>query len=306
MLLENENALKAEDVAKILKIGRNAVYSMAKSGELRSYHIGRKLRFTYKDIQEYIDSSKTGTAPSAGSGLPLPQPGEFVLCGQEAIVDVLAEHTRRRGVFVSVCGLNSYDALSALYKGQASAACCSLYDAESGKYNLPYIKRMLPGVNTVLIHLASMSRGLLVAAGNPKSIAGIEDLSRPGVRIANREKGSSARVFLDSNLQKLGISPAMISGYEDTSTTEMGMAAKIAQGYADAGVGRQQTASRIEGLDFIPLGSEDYSLVLREETLKTPQAKVLLEVLSGGELQDAFSCASGYDTSATGRYAIIR
>ena len=306
MLLENENALKAEDVAKILKIGRNAVYSMAKSGELRSYHVGRKLRFTYKDIQEYIDSSKTGNAPARGASLPLPQPGEFVLCGQEAIVDILAEHTRRRGVFVSVCGLNSYDALCALYKGQASAACCSLYDAETGTYNLPYIKRFLPGVSTVMIHLARMSRGLLVAAGNPKNINGIEDLSRPGVRISNREKGSSARVFLDSSIQKLGISTAMISGYEDISATEMGVAAKIAQGYADAGIGRQQTTARVEGVGFVPLASEDYVLLLREETLKTPQAKVLLEVLGSGELQEAFSCASGYDTSATGRYAIIR
>ena len=157
-----------------------------------------------------------------------------------------------------------------------------------------------------MIHLARMSRGLLVAAGNPKNINGIEDLSRPGVRISNREKGSSARVFLDSSIQKLGISPAMISGYEDISATEMGVAAKIAQGYADAGIGRQQTTARVEGIGFVPLASEDYVLLLREETLKTPQAKVLLEVLGSGELQEAFSCASGYDTSATGRYAIIR
>ncbi|MGN0072356.1 MAG: substrate-binding domain-containing protein [Coriobacteriales bacterium] len=306
MLLENENALKAEDVAKILKIGRNAVYSMAKSGELRSYRIGRKLRFTYKDIQDYIDGSRTGMSPASNPSRPLPQPGEFVLSGQDALVDVLAEHTRRRGVFVSVCGLNSYDALCALYKEEASAACCSLYDADSESYNRSSIKRMLPGVNAVMIHLATMSRGLLVASGNPKNISGIEDLSRPGVRIANREKGSSARVFLDSKLQKLGISPSLLSGYEESSATEMGMAAKIAQGYADAGIGRQQTASRVEGLEFIPLCPEDYCIVLREETLKTPQAKVLLEVISSGELQDAFSCASGYDTSATGRYAIIR
>ena len=140
----------------------------------------------------------------------------------------------------------------------------------------------------------------------PKEIVGIADLARPGVRLSNREKGSSSRVYLDSMFAQLGISPSIVDGYADESATELGMASKIAQGYADAGIGRQQTASRIEGLDFVPLLREDYALVLREETLKAPQAKALLEVVSSGELQQAFACASGYDTSATGRYAIIR
>lgn len=306
MLMDNENALKAEDVAKILKIGRNAVYAMAKSGELRSYHVGRKLRFTYADIQDYIDRSKSGGAPARPGPSPLPQPGELVVGGQEALVDVLAEHARRRGVPVMVCGLNSYDALCALYRGQLSAACCGLYDAEHNSFNIPYIRHMLPGTPTVVVQLASLAKGLLVRSGNPKEIVGIADLARPGVRLSNREKGSSSRVYLDSMFAQLGISPSIVDGYADESATELGMASKIAQGYADAGIGRQQTASRIEGLDFVPLLREDYALVLREETLKAPQAKALLEVVSSGELQQAFACASGYDTSATGRYAIIR
>ena len=42
----NDDALDAEEVAKMLRISKNSVYRLAQTGELPSYRVERKLRFT--------------------------------------------------------------------------------------------------------------------------------------------------------------------------------------------------------------------------------------------------------------------
>lgn len=313
MVMENENALNAEEVAKILKIGRNAVYNMAKSGELTSYRIGRKLRFTYADVLRYIEGSRGVAADeviSAGNiAAHAPNPrvenGDFVIAGQDTLLDVLAAHAQKRGNHIMLASMNSYDALHALFKGQVSAACCHLYDYEEDEFNVPFVKRLLPGEEVVLILLAIRTQGFLVAKDNPLGINSLQDLARGDVRFVNREKGSGVRVYLDGCLKQEGIDPKSIQGYDEEMTSEIFLAARISQGLADAGIGRQQTATQVNGLDFIPLYQEEYSLALKKETLESPEAKTLLGIMASGEIQEALSHTDGYDMSRTGRYTFV-
>lgn len=311
MVMENENALNAEEVAKILKIGRNAVYNMAKSGELTSYRIGRKLRFTYADVLSYIEGSR-GTQGSealpssaAYSAAPARENGDFIIGGHDTLLDVLAAHAQKRDTRIMLTGMNSYDALHALFKDQVSAACCHLYDFDEDEFNVPFVKRMLPGEEVVLILLAIRTQGFVVAKGNPLGITSIADLARPNIRFVNREKGSGTRVYLDGCLKKEGVERSKIKGYQDEMTSEIYLAARVSQGLADVGIGRQQICGQVSDIDFVPLFKEEYALALKKETLETPEAKTLLGIMASGEIQEALSHTEGYDMSKTGRYTFV-
>lgn len=312
MVMENENALNAEEVAKILKIGRNAVYNMAKSGELTSYRIGRKLRFTYSDILSYIEGSRGVHPMEAPSTTPIIQPNAagdaqrgFIIAGRDTLLDVLAAYSQKRSANIMLTSMNSYDALHALYKDRISAACCHMYDYEEDEFNVPFVKRMLPGEEVVLILLAVRTQGFLVAKGNPLGIQSLQDLTRDDVRFINREKGSGIRIYLDGCLRQEGIDSKLINGYGTETTSEIYLAARISQGLADVGIGRQQTAEQVNGIDFVPLYQEEYTLVMKKATLETPEAKTILGIMASGELQEALSHTNGYDMSHTGRYTFV-
>src|SRR6185503_2262382 len=102
----------------------------------------------------------------------------------------------------------------ALQRGETHIAGTHLLDPETGVYNIPDIKRTIPKVPVVLVHLAQREQGILVNKGNPKSITGLADLARSNVRYVNRQPGSGTRVLLDYELNKLAIDPKSIAGYE--------------------------------------------------------------------------------------------
>lgn len=323
MAHEDENALKAEDVAKILKIGRNAVYEMAKSGELRSYHIGRKLRFTYTDIEDYINASRMGgnssqiplvtrspqiVAPqqrTVALGSNTPGANTFLVCGQDPVLDVLNSYAERRGAHVLRSSINSMDALIALYKGEANAACCNLLDLESNTYNIPFVKRMLPGNSCIVIHLAKRMQGFYVAKGNPKAIVSWQDLARRDVQFVNREKGSGTRLLVDAKLKERAIETTHVNGYSRVVTNEMALASMVVRGVADVAIGRQVTAAQTEGLDFVPLFNESYDMVMTQDSMETEEGQALLAIIKKGELKRAFAFVAGYDTIATGQYTFV-
>ena len=49
--------LTPEDVMDYLYIGRNAVYKLLKSGELKAFRVGRNWKIPKKALDEYIDSN---------------------------------------------------------------------------------------------------------------------------------------------------------------------------------------------------------------------------------------------------------
>ena len=300
-----KDALTVDDVAEMLQIGRNAVYELAKSGEIGSYKIGRKLRFTYEDVQEYIIAShqpmRQGTKSVALPPISIPEENKFILCGQNMILDVLANYLSQEGVCATRIYAGSYDSLLLLYKGHAHVAACNLWDGDSGEYNLPYISKLMPGVPTVVVRLLSRMQGFIVAKGNPKGIETWSDLADPNIVMINQERGVGARVLLDEHMRLLGIDPRTVSGYDNEARSRITSANAVANGRADVVVATEKVARQVDGVEFVPLQLEHIDLVMRSEVFDAEEAQKMMELLESEILREDFGGVNGYDISNMGR-----
>lgn len=302
----NKEALTAEEVAEILQIGRNAVYNLAKTGELGSYRIGRKLRFTYADVQAYILASRQPSRQGAPSVMPssverAEDKEQFIICGQNLMLDVLANYMARGGVPAVRAYANSYDSLTMLYKKQVQVAALHLWDGDTDSFNLPYIRTFMPGVPVAVIRLLSRMTGFIVASGNPKNLRDWVDVAKPGVVLMNQEPGGSPRILLDEHLRVLGISSACIAGYGTEGRSRVAIATAIAHGKADVAIGTEKVVRQVEGVEFVPLQEEHIDLVLRHEDFESPRGQAMMDILESDELREDFGGVNSYDVSDMGR-----
>ena len=303
----NRDALTADEVADILQIGRNRVYELAKEGVISSYKIGRKLRFTYSDVQAYIASSHQPTRQGSKS-VPTPAAAQerskeeqFVLCGQNVMLDVLANYLNQEDVPAVRSYADCFDSLLLLYKGQVHAADAHIWDGDSGEYNIPTIKRLLPGVPVVVVRLMSRMEGLIVAKGNPKGVTSWEDLARSDVVLINQKRGADTRILLDEHLRVLGIDPQTVQGYDSEPLSRITSAAAIAHGKADVTVSSEKIARQVDGVEFIPLHEGHVDLVLHRERFESSYGQKMMDILESDILREDFEGVNGYDVSDTGR-----
>ena len=236
-----------------------------------------------------------------GEGTPAgPGPGRIVMGSHDLALDLLSSHLRRlHGVEMTSAHTGSLGGLIALARGEAHVAGCHLLDEESGEYNVPFVRRVLTGVPATVITLVGRTQGLLVPRGNPRGISSLEDAVRGDMTIINRQKGSGTRVLLDYLLRRSGLDPHRLRGYEVEVDTHMAVAAAVASGQADAGLGIMAAARALE-LDFMPLRNERYDLVVPRVYMDRPQVKTLRTVLRSPEFRDSVRELGGYETSQTG------
>jgi molybdate transport repressor ModE-like protein len=162
------------------------------------------------------------------------------------------------------------------------------------------LRRYLKSRRDRLVCFANREQGLIVARGNPKKLMSMADVARKHARFVNRQKGAGTRALVDRMLRDAGIAPERIAGYGTEEYTHLAVAATIATGRADAGLGVRAAAARFD-LDFVPLVEERYWLALRERTLATAPAQQLLKALSGKPLSRLARGLAGYDLSHAGR-----
>lgn len=211
-------------------------------------------------------------------------------------LDVLANHLRilMPDRSLSSAHVGSLGGLMALKRGEAHMAGLHLLDEASGEYNIPYIKRMLADLPVVVVNLTYREQGLMVPKGNPKGIKDIKDLTRPDVNFINRQRGAGTRILLDFHLHKLGLRPEDINGYEREEYTHMTVAAAVAGGGADAGLGILAAARALD-LDFVPVAQERYDLVIPAAYWDTEHVTSVLTVLSRDEFRRDVLALGGYD-----------
>ena len=207
----------------------------------------------------------------------------------------LSEHDRR---FVSA-NVGSQGGLVALRRGEAHLAGSHLFDPQTGEFNISYIRQYMPDIPVKVVALVRREQGLLLKRGNPKGIKSLEDLSRSTVRFVNRQRGAGTRVLLDHHLKLMGISSEMIQGYNQEEYTHLGVAAAIASGRADCGLGIAAAAQALD-LDFIPLFQERYDLVIPKKFADDELLTPLFGLLSGRAFREAVSRLKGYDVSVMG------
>ncbi|MFZ0545193.1 MAG: molybdopterin biosynthesis protein, partial [Candidatus Promineifilaceae bacterium] len=177
-----------------------------------------------------------------------------VIGSHDLTIDLLAQFLAASGEGLRLTSANvgSLGGLLALRRGEAHLAGSHLMDAETGIYNESYIRRYLPDQPVMLVTLAGREQGWIVPPGNPKAISGWEDAARPDITLVNRQRGAGTRVLLDYQLAQRTIDPTTINGYQREEYTHLAVAAAIASGTADTGLGIR-AAARALNLDFVPL-----------------------------------------------------
>ncbi len=213
------------------------------------------------------------------------------------LMDLLRQ--RNDGIVIEVSHAGSLGGLIALQEERAHLAGIHLLDEETGEYNYPYIKRILPGREIAMVNLAYRNQGLMLPTGNPKNIKGLADLQRPDVVFVNRQRGSGTRVLLDLQLKQNEVPTSEIRGYGQELDTHLAISSAIARGEADVGLGIE-AAARSCGLDFLPLFRERYDLVMPKDIYRSKLLAPLLELVTSEDFKKLVDQVGGYDTSQTG------
>ncbi len=220
----------------------------------------------------------------------------------DLVLDLAASALRGSHPEVTLASSNvgSMGGLIAIRDGLCHLAGSHLLDPDTGQYTLPYLDRLLADRDIAVVRLVHREQGLLVAGGNPLGLRGVPDLTRPGIRYVNRQRGAGTRVLLDYELGREGIEPGQVTGYRREEPTHLAVAAAIAAGRADCGMGIR-AAARAFGLDFAPVTSEPYDLVLERDSLEDPLLEPLWDLLRSPDFRSSVERLGGYDTAEMGR-----
>lgn len=220
-------------------------------------------------------------------------------------VEALMQHMSGRGSGLELRYRTAIEALASLERRECDLAG---FQVPSGEFEAPIMARYAAWLHPdeyLLIHLAVRNTGLFVQPGNPKRIDGMADLARPDVRFVNRQIGSSTRHLISVMLERAGVSISRVQGYETNEFTHMAIAAHIASGMADTGVG-VETAARRFGLDFIPLVRERYFFAIRRSSLESPAMRDLLAIMRSPEYVNYVGQLVGYDATQTGSLQTLK
>ena len=222
----------------------------------------------------------------------------------DLVLDLASSALRADDPLVTLASSNvgSLGGLVALRDGLCHIAGSHLLDPESGTYTLPYVDRVFSAAraDVAVVRLVERSQGLIVAAGNPLGIEDLADVCRSGVRYVNRQRGAGTRVLLDVMLGQLGITPSQIDGYAREEPTHLAVAAAVASGRADAGMGIM-AAARAFGLDFVVLATEPYDLVVAPGAVESPQLAPLWALLESDRFKASVEDLGGYSAKEMGR-----
>jgi len=201
---------------------------------------------------------------------------------------------------LSSAHVGSMGGIMAIKRGEAHFAAVHLLDEKSGEYNIPFIKKYFPKGGVVLVKGVKRIQGLMTPKGNPKNIKSLKDITREGLNYVNRQKGSGTRILFDYLLGLDHLKSTDIYGYEREEFTHMAVAAQIASGSADVGLGIY-SAANIYNLHFIPLYEEEYDFILPEKFLELQDVQNFLSIVKSEEFKYRLEEMGGYKLEQVGQ-----
>ncbi|NCB74500.1 MAG: molybdopterin biosynthesis protein [Clostridia bacterium] len=222
-----------------------------------------------------------------------------IVGSHDPLLDEAADILRREDprLYVSSSHVGSMGGLFAVKRSEAVLAGIHLLDSSTGVYNRSYVNKYFSDGEAVLLRCVGRVQGLITARGNPLNVKDFSDISR--LRYVNRQGGSGTRILCDHLIKENCLETSLINGYTREEYTHTAVAAQIAAGTADAGLGIY-SAAKLYGLDFIPICTEEYDLLLRTESLEAPLVKRFLEVLAGEEFRARLLSMGGYTLDSPG------
>ncbi len=224
-----------------------------------------------------------------------------VIGSHDPLLDELADmlHSDNRAVYMSSSHVGSMGGIMALRRGEAHAAGCHLLDTASGEYNKAFLRKYFPKGDVRLVRCVGRQQGLMLPKGNPKGVKTLADVAKEGVRYVNRQKGSGTRILMDYLCEVNHIDTGRIYGYDREELTHTSVAAQLACGSADAGMGIYSAAKLYE-LDFLPLCIEEYDLLIPDYAWDTPMVRQMIETLKSDAFKERILALGGYTISAPG------
>ena len=294
--------MNTKEVADYLNIHEKQVYALIKTGRMPATRVTGKWLFPKNVIDDWIESNaKSGLEEARQKSDRIT--GALLASGSnDPVLDVLYNYVRKTHpeLFIFSANTGSTQGLIALEKGYTDIAWSHLLDPETGEYNIPYLEKLVPSVKAVVVNLFFRELGFVMIKGNPLRIRGFEDLNRKGIRFINRQGGSGTRILLDNHLEKAGIPPGSIDGYDQEVSTHMEVGLAILSGGADTGIATAAISS-LMGLDFIPVTRERFDMILAQSVFFQKGVQAIMEVLNGELFRKRVENLRGYDFESAGR-----
>jgi len=298
----SEEMMSTKEVARYLGVHEKQVYALVKSKRIPSTRITGKWVFPKRLIDEWIEShAKQGLEKAREKSASMG--GALLACGSnDPILDMLQTYMKKAYPEFLILSANtgSTEGLKALNSGYTDLAWSHLLDPKSGQYNIPFLPTYLPDVKAVVVNLFHRELGLIMAPRNPLNIKGFEDLSKKGVRLVNRQKGSGTRVLLDHHLQELQIPSAKIKGYEREVYTHFEVGLSILSKEADVGIATIAVA-KLLGLPFVPIANESFDMILEQNTFFHKGIQAFIETLNSKEFRQRVEPIGAYDFKDSGK-----
>ncbi len=296
-----QNLLTTKEVSNFLNVNEKMVYTLVSEKGLPATKITGKWLFPKHLVEQWVETH-TINYPDNGYRLP-PYDGLLIITGSnDPLLDrAIAIFNRQASDQLAVFGnLGSMGGLRALRQGLCHIASSHLLQEDESEYNFDFAFKELDEMPAV-VNFCRREQGILVPKGNPKNIASVSDLARPGIKIVNRSLSTGTRLLLDKELKKIGINGEKIEGYATEVSRHLDVGLEILAGRADAGPAIRAVAKLLD-IDFIPLRWERFDLMISKERFFDEGIQRFLGILhETGFQQTASREFAGYDVSASGQ-----
>jgi len=286
--------LTTSEAADYVRLGERKLYELVTAGAIPCSKVAGKWLFPRHELDLWVLS---GLARPAGMVATDPPP---IVGGSQD--DLLEWALRESGSGLASLTEGTARGVERLQGGEVIAAAIHFHSdgVSAGDANIAAIRAM-PGLHdAVLVGLARREQGLLLLPGNPKHLHGLTDILASGARMAVRQPGAGAQMLLELLLARAGAAHKDLHRLEPPCLTGPDLAAAIRAGNADCGVATR-AAAKAAGLDFVPLLSENFDLLMRQRSYFRPSVQALVGFLGQKRLQQRAAELTGYDTAPAGQ-----
>jgi excisionase family DNA binding protein len=293
--------LSTREVSKFLNVNEKMVYTLVSEKGLPATKITGKWLFPQHLVEQWVEANtinfpKRDPGAAACKGL-LVIAGSNDLLLDRAITLFNTTASEHLAVFGN---LGSMGGLRALRRDWCHLAASHLLQADESEYNFAYASEELGNLPAV-VNFCRREQGIIVQKGNPKKIAAVADLAKPGLRIVNRPLGTGTRLLLDRELDKAGIKGEKIEGYVHEVQRHLDVGLEVLAGRADAGPGIRPVAALLK-LGFIPLRWERFDLMASKERFFDEGIQRFLGLLHEPKFHRMVKDGlEGYDLSLSGK-----
>jgi len=298
----SDELMNTKEVADYLDIHEKQVYALIKSGRIPCTRVTGKWIFPKKFIDEWIDTNaKTGLKQARKKSSQIS--GAILVSGSnDPVLDMLLTATKKShpNFYIFSANTGSVNGLEALNSGLTDIALSHLFDAESGQYNLPYLTKYVPDISPVVVNLFFRDIGFLFQQSKSLRFDGLESLAGKKIRFINRQRGSGTRLLLDYHLQKLGIAPEEIDGYDKEVYTHFEVGLAILSEEAQVGIA-SAAIGKLLGLAFEPITSESFDMILDQSTYFQSGVQFFIETLKSEAFRTRVEKIGGYDFQDSGK-----